>query len=259
MFMNRIPPRSDAITHQMLLTLKQRLKTNGLTYKALGEKLGLSEVTVKRLFSGARLTVAKLQGIAEVLQVPLSELFHEAETAQGETVFQLSPAQEEVLASDFRLYSFFVLLVYRVPVEQIMFGFRISRSRAERYLLKLDRIGIIELHRGLRYRLRVPSQFTWKRGGAVEKRIVNPLADALFKGQLHQGQERACEFFVARMTPGLRMEFSRRFRLLSEELFARALREDSTHPDARNVGFMLVLRPFEASVIRTLEQVQGRR
>jgi transcriptional regulator with XRE-family HTH domain len=252
--MIRIRNKGDAITHQLLITLKAKIKTNGLTYRAVGKKLGLSEVTVKRLFSGDRLSLAKLQGIAEILQIPLSELLHEAETSQGEPVLRLSQKQEQVLASDFRLYSFFVLLIYRVPVSQIMAGFNISRARAEKYLLALDRIGIIEQHRDLRYRLLAPSQFSWQKGGPIETKILNPLAHALFKGHLTQGQERIYEFFVTRMTPGLVTEFSRRFRILSEELFARALREDSAHPDAINVGFMLVLRPFRASVIKTLER-----
>src|SRR5215510_3177780 len=138
--MERIPGRGDAITHQLLLTLKQKIKTSGLTYRAVGRKLGVSEVTVKRLFSGQRLSLARLQGVADMLQLPLSELLREAETAHTDSVLRLTLRQEEALASDFRLYSFFVLLIYRVPVAQIMAGFNISRARAERYLLRLDRI-----------------------------------------------------------------------------------------------------------------------
>jgi transcriptional regulator with XRE-family HTH domain len=246
----------DAITRHVVTGLKERLRRSGLTYKDVARHLGLSEVSVKRLFSGRRLTIDKLQGVADLLQLPLSELFHDAETSHGDLAYRLTPHQEQVLAADFRLYSFFVVVVYRVPIEQIMSGFKISRLTAEKYLLKLDRLGIVDLHRNLKYRLLVSSNFTFERGGPIESRIITPLSDALID-TLDRGQQRAHEFFVVRMTPGLVAEFSRRFRLLSEELLARALREDSSDPSAHNTGFMLLLRPFETSVIRLLEH--GRR
>jgi transcriptional regulator with XRE-family HTH domain len=253
--MKRMPA---AITRQVVAGLKQRLKRSGLTYNDVARHLGLSEVSVKRLFAGQRLTIDKLQGVADLLQLPLSELFHDAETSHGDVAYRLTPHQEEVLAGDFRLYSFFVVVVYRVPIEQIMSGFKISRLTAEKYLLKLDRLGIVELHRNLKYRLLVSSNFTFERGGPIESRIITPLSDALIDTSLDRGHQRAHEFFVVRMTPGLVAEFSRRFRLLSEELLARALREDSNDPSARNTGFMLLLRPFETSVIRMLEHGRKR-
>jgi transcriptional regulator with XRE-family HTH domain len=254
-----MPSRSTAITRQVITALKQRLKRSGLTYKAVARHLGLSEVSVKRMLAGQRLSVDKLQGVADLLAVPLSELFHDAETSQGDLAYRLTPEQEKVLAADFRLYSFFVVVVYRVPIEQVMSGFKITRLTAEKYLLKLDRLGIVELHRNLKYRLLVSSNFTFERGGPIESRIITPLSRALIATHLHRGQQHAHEFFVVRMTPERVAEFSRRFRLLSEELLARALREDSNDPSARNTGFMLLLRPFESSVIRLLERVRPAR
>jgi transcriptional regulator with XRE-family HTH domain len=250
----RIPTRGTGITRQVVTALKLRLKRSGLTYKAVARQLGLSEVSVKRLFAGQRLTIDKLQGVADLLQVPLSELFHDAETSAGDQTFRLTDQQEQTLAADFRLYSFFVVVVYRVPIEQIMAGFKITRATAEKYLLKLDRLGIVDLQRGLKYRLLVSSNFTFQRNGPIDRKILSPLAETLFRAAPDRTHGNAHDFFVVRMTPGLVSEFGRRFRILSEELLARALREDSSDPSARNVGFMMVLRPFETSVIRMLER-----
>lgn len=252
--MKRILPLSPSTNRFILNRLRERMRASGMTYRKLGDVMGCSEITVKRLFTGQRLTLDKLYKVAQVFNLSLSELFHEVEELNDELNVSLSDDQELALASDFKLFSFFVMIAHRVPLEQIMSGFRIQKSKAEYYLLKLDSVGLVELNKNLKYRVHVSPRFSWKHDGPIQSKILNPLAQSVFKGYLKAGHERPHELFVVRMTSDLQNEFLKRFRKLSEELLIRALREDATNPKASNVGFMFALRPFEASVIRTLEK-----
>ena len=57
---------------KLLQAIRLRLKSLNMTYATLGEKLGISEVTVKRYFSEERMTLDTLDDICRVLDVEIS-------------------------------------------------------------------------------------------------------------------------------------------------------------------------------------------
>ena len=99
-----------ASTDPILAALKPLLKARGITYKALGAELGLSEPSIKRMLSGHTMTLARLNRILEVLGTDLFEL---ARLAQRERTLprELTLQQEEALAKDARLLTVFHLLL----------------------------------------------------------------------------------------------------------------------------------------------------
>lgn len=91
----------------------------GLTYEALGEKLGVSSRTVKRIIRVATdYSVAKLAEVCEVVGIKFFDLMQLAHEESFET-FELSEAQEEFLAASPRHFRFFRELVFGLSPDGI--------------------------------------------------------------------------------------------------------------------------------------------
>jgi hypothetical protein len=58
---------------QLVATIKRQLKSQGFTYRDVARNLKLSEPSVKRLFSSARLTVDRLSQICAMLGYTMAE------------------------------------------------------------------------------------------------------------------------------------------------------------------------------------------
>jgi transcriptional regulator with XRE-family HTH domain len=93
-------------TTEVLRTrLRSHLKAQGLTYADLAWRMGLSEVTLKRLFSGrTELTVARLDALCGALELDPAELLRRAAVARPAPRAQLTEAQETALARDLGLF-----------------------------------------------------------------------------------------------------------------------------------------------------------
>ena len=90
--------------------LKQSLRARGMTYADLARRLGLSEPTVKRMFSRGTFTLARIEQILRVLDL---ELYEVARMSRGRAPrpVELSLEQETALARDERLLSVFWLVL----------------------------------------------------------------------------------------------------------------------------------------------------
>jgi DNA-binding Xre family transcriptional regulator len=66
---------------EITAALKRRLRTHGMTYAGLMQKLQLSEASVKRLFASGSFTLRRIERICQVLDIDLYEL---ARLARGE-------------------------------------------------------------------------------------------------------------------------------------------------------------------------------
>src|ERR1035438_2925863 len=86
-------------TSQLISTIKQQLKSQGLTYRDVASALKLSEPSVKRLFASGRFTVDRLVQISNFLGFTLAELSKEAMDGQPR-LRTLTEKQERELVSD---------------------------------------------------------------------------------------------------------------------------------------------------------------
>jgi len=85
------------------------LKSRGTKYRDLARALGLSEPSIKRLFSQRTFTLQRLEQVCAALEIDFYEL---AKLARGaaESVDEMSLAQEQALASDSKLLGVFYLV-----------------------------------------------------------------------------------------------------------------------------------------------------
>ena len=88
-----------ALTTTLIDVLKRELKARGLTYADVAAHIGLSEASVKRMFSTRDFMLSRLDEICEFSGIELSDLARGV--AQRETLLQqLSLTQEKELVSD---------------------------------------------------------------------------------------------------------------------------------------------------------------
>jgi len=116
----------------------------------------LSLPSVKRLLSTGDLSLDRLDKICELLGMETTELIEQMRQ-RAATVTRLTNAQEREIIADSRLFLMAWLIINRWRLEEIVEAFKFTEREAERYLIKLDRLGIIELQPGNRARLKVNS------------------------------------------------------------------------------------------------------
>lgn len=156
--------------------LKMHLKARGITYAGLARSLELSEATVKRIFSEKNCTLARLDDICNVVQVDIAELTR-ALPRESRLINRLTKAQEEELIADAKLFVVAVSAMSQMRVEDIVATYRITEPECLALLLRLEKIGFLQLHENNRIRLRVSRAFSWIPEGPIMKYVKTQIAD----------------------------------------------------------------------------------
>ena len=146
--------------------LKKLLKSRGVTYRALAQRVGLSEASIKRLFAERTFTLQRLEEICAVLEIDFFEL---ARLARGATavVDEMTREQEKVLAADSRLLGVFYLLFNDWQPDDIHERYLLTRAEVLAHVLQLDRLGLVELLPHDKVKLRVPKTLRLRRDGPI--------------------------------------------------------------------------------------------
>jgi len=160
--------REHPQTSGLVEVLKKLLKARGATYRDLARALELSEPSVKRLFSERTFTLQRLEQVCAFLEV---DFFEVAKLARGATAAsdQMTIAQETALAADPKLLGMFYLCYNDWQLADMLEGYHLTRPEALKLLLKLDKVGLIELQPGDAIRLKVPKTVRLRHDGPIRK------------------------------------------------------------------------------------------
>ena len=122
------------MSHKLIVqTLKQILKTKKINYKQLGEEIGMSESGLKKLFTAEDISLSRLNQIADVVGISLSEILRVAEEEEVKNV-QLTAKQEEALFADHALFRILWLLtVEEKSIENISKLEKIAVDKIKKY------------------------------------------------------------------------------------------------------------------------------
>ncbi|OGA55853.1 MAG: hypothetical protein A3G81_25365 [Betaproteobacteria bacterium RIFCSPLOWO2_12_FULL_65_14] len=180
-----------AASAALIDALKHTLKACDLTYARVARHLGISEASVKRMFSRKDFTLKRLDRICDLAHVELSELARTLNA--GETqLSQLTPEQEKEIIADRKLFLVAVCVLNQVTFEQIVGAYDIARAECTRLLLRLDRLKFIELLPNNRIRLLVSQSFSWLPDGPIQRFFNQQAHTEFFRSRF----DRAHEFMV---------------------------------------------------------------
>ena len=154
--------------------LKRALKERELTYADVARGLGLSHASVKRLFSTGAFSLARIERICAFAKLEFAELAERARNRTTSTT-KLSVAQEKEVVADPKLFLITWLVLNRTPYEDIVRDYALTEREILRYLIRLDRLRIIDLLPANRVKLLVDRHFTWRTDGPVQAYLFEKL------------------------------------------------------------------------------------
>lgn len=146
--------------------LQQTLRARGMTYADLAARMGVSEPTIKRIFSAKDCKLSRLIEICQILEVDLSDVFERAARVQ-DTITHLPRKTEAALAADPSLMNFFVLLRDNIPQDQIARRFNLSEVDMFRLGRKLENLGLAEVTETGKIRLTAETPMRFRRDGPL--------------------------------------------------------------------------------------------
>jgi transcriptional regulator with XRE-family HTH domain len=165
--------------------VKRELRARRLTYRHVATRLGLSEASVKRLFSNGQITLPRLAEVAALMDLTLSELM-QGVPGDAPLVDRLSLEQEAELVSDHKLLLVAVCALNHWTLQDIVQVYALRESECVLRLTRLDRLGLVDLLPGNRVRLKVARTFSWLPGGPIQRFFrehgQGPFLDAPFAG-----------------------------------------------------------------------------
>lgn len=222
----------------LMQVLRSEMRAAGLTYKGLGEKLDLSESSIKRMFSQGDMSLTRMAQICKAVGVAMEDVLRQAAdaTPHADT---LTLEQEKSLVSDPKLLLVAISCLGHWTMEQIVETYDISETECIGYLVKLDRLALIELKPGNRYRMRVSLAFRWLPDGPVQHFFRRAVVDDYFAGRF-DGPGEALLCVHARLSDPSAMELVHKIRQLAGEL-ARLHQDDQRLPLKDRDGYTLML------------------
>ncbi|MDH3641299.1 MAG: helix-turn-helix transcriptional regulator [Gammaproteobacteria bacterium] len=228
-------------TDALVDALKRQLRKAGLTYAAAASALGLSEASVKRLFSERSFSLQRLETLCELVGIDIAELVRLSEQARR-TVTQLSEAQERELAANPQLLLAAVCALNRLSFEEILGRYQLEEAELVGALTRLDRLGILELLPGNRYRLNINRGFEWRHNGPIQRYFMGSVMRDVVATEAGAGREQL-RFAWGMLSSESAEMLRERVRRLNQEFNELADGDLARPPDMRRgAGLLTVLR-----------------
>lgn len=222
----------------VLQVLRAELRAAAITYKALAERIGMSESSVKRMFGQKDMTLSRLAQICSASGIALEDVLRRAADVQPEAD-TLTAAQEKALIAKPRLLLVAICCLGHWTMEQILETYEISEPECIGFLAELDRLGVIELKPMNRYSLRVSNAFHWLADGPVQQYVREHVVADYFSGHFDgPGETLMC--LPARLSLPSARELVQKIQQLAAEL-ARLHQSDRRLPASERDGFTLLL------------------
>ena len=155
-----------ATTQSLVDQIKLELKTAGITYAMLWRELEMAESSIKRMFSKGEMPLSRVDEICRVLKLDFAEISRKVADAQP-LRRELTLEQERGVVTDRKLLLVAICCMSQWTHEQMLTTYRLSEPEVVKYLVELDRLGIIELRPMNRYRLLLAKTFRWRPHGPV--------------------------------------------------------------------------------------------
>jgi DNA-binding Xre family transcriptional regulator len=244
---------SGLMPTRIINSLKRLMKSRQITYRELARRIQLSEASVKRIFSRATMTLARLDDICQALEVSLSDLVRITAEQSTDAPELLTLEQEKALAADPNLLACFYLLANGRSGRDVTVELGVDERAVRRWMVRLDALRLIEMRSKLRARARAASVIAWRRDGPLrllyEKQVRQEFLQAAFT---RSGE--ALHFLSAELS-----EASSRVLLRKMERMAGEFRDlaelDRTVPvkEKRSIAALLAVRPWVFSMFESLQ------
>lgn len=238
---------------QLISALKRALRARGITYLQVGESLGLSEATVKRLFHREDFSLSRLEAVCELAGLQLSELVEQM-AASAPLVSELTRAQELELIRDPKLLLMSYLLINRWQLDDITARFRIEPAEAKQLLRRLRDLELIEILPFDRVKVLTARNFSWRRDGPVQRYFLEQVQRDFFDGRFDEAGD-ALYLLGGLLSEASRQVMSRRIERLVAEIDELSGKDALLPRNERQpFGAVIALRSWEFAAFKQLRR-----
>lgn len=224
-------PKKELNEYRNAITsLKRILKERKITYRELGEGIGLTESGIKKIFAATDGSFQRLIEICGFVGVAIVEIIDDG----GIRNVSYSSSQQDAFLREPELFYLYWCLVYeRRSYDEAKEALKLSEKKAFQLARKLDLLKLIKLlPKG---RIRVPSlkAVRWKSEGEFTRTIYQNWSKKLVEG-LAKPRDNENEFFLLRyiqMKKSTYKEFVSAIEALEGEFVRRSIYEMKTAPN----------------------------
>ena len=239
--------------HSLFVTLKNELKSKGMTYLDVANYLDLTEASVKRLFSQEDISLRRLDSICQMLEIDLSHLTRTNDT-DTRALIVLTEAQEIEIVADERQLAISFLVLNGWTYDELLKYFDFDEPELIQRLAKLDRLKLIELLPKNRIKLRVAPNLTWLKNGPIQKFFVAHFQSPFMEN--HFNKENEFLRFLSGMYSPLTCS------MILKKLNDLAAEIDQLNQQDRNLtfeervpfGVLLAIRPWHAEFFENMRR-----
>ncbi len=239
--------------HSLFVTLKNELKSKGMTYLDVANHLDLTEASVKRLFSQEDISLRRLDSICQMLEIDLSHLTRTNDT-DTRALVMLTEAQEIEIVADERQLAISFLVLNGWTYDELLKYFDFDEPELIQRLAKLDRLKLIELLPKNRIKLRVAPNLTWLKNGPIQKFFVAHFQSPFMEN--HFNKENEFLRFLSGMYSPLTCS------MILKKLNDLAVEIDQLNQQDRNLtfeervpfGVLLAIRPWHAKFFENMRR-----
>ncbi|MFZ6843745.1 helix-turn-helix domain-containing protein [Undibacterium sp. RuTC16W] len=230
--------------------LKRELKARNITYADLATRIDMSEASVKRMFSQKNFTLQRLDEILNATEISLRDL---ALASNEDTLIsELTFDQEKEIINDPKKFIVAVSVLNLLTVEQIIRIYDISEIDVVKHLLRLDKIGFLELLPNNRVKLLVSRTFRWIPNGPIQSSFRDQ-AYAEYLESNFDGEHEIMRLVNVMLSRQSVAALITRLKQVARE-FSEQHQEDAKLPfeEKHRISFMLAARPWLPKQFKSL-------
>ena len=233
-----------ALAAELMDQLKHELKSNGVTYKDVGEALEISESSVKRLFRDQDMSLSRLERICGLIELDIAGLAERC-FRDRKRIRELNREQEEALVGDEMLFLIAAHIVYGWTFKRVMETYDIDEHTAQRHLTTLDRMKIIELQPGNETRVLLSPDFEWIKNGPIQAFYEDKLQGSFLQSDFTRGGELRLVINAWMSLENIEA-FHENMRRFAREFESQKSYDKNTPPHKRlGTTLRLAIRPWE--------------
>jgi transcriptional regulator with XRE-family HTH domain len=240
-------------THDLITALKAELKAAGLTYADLARELGMAESSIKRIFAKADMPLSRIDEVLRVLKMDFADLARKVADAQP-LRRELTHEQESAVIADRKLLLVAICAFSQWTFEQMVATYSFTDAECVKYLVQLDRLGIIELRPLNRYRLKVAKGFRWRPHGPVMAYFREHVADDYFSGGF-DGEGEMLMLVHGQIGRSLAASFVERLQRVGQDFAQQHLADQKLAPEQKRPYTLVVgMRSWLFAAFRDLKR-----
>ena len=230
--------------------LKRELKARSITYADLAARIDMSEASVKRMFAQKNFTLQRLDEILQATEISLRDLA--LASNEEPLISELTFDQEKEIISDPKKFIVAVSALNLLTVEQMTRIYDISEIEVIKHLLRLDKIGFLELLPNNRVKLLVARTFRWIPNGPIQSNFRDQ-AYAEYLESNFDGEHEIMRLVNVMLSKQSVAALLNRLKQVARE-FSEQHQEDAKLPfeEKHRISFMLAARPWLPKQFKSL-------